>query len=221
MEQKIIDEFGEKTSLSAAFLKCFDHSLVKEATKLAWNLARLGIDLDQSKPFDPNVSEDILKQLDKLYCTLGQTTYSDEIEKLEKQSNDCDKMIEKLMKLKSKMEHFDDEKIAQEKRENIEKLNEELQKLDGSEKLSMIGNEKINEIELDFLLDEIAKNKQYRSQLQSLMDELDGFIDVDQNEITEIWLDERIKQLERKFRSFLPETLNGTISSSYVFGSIC
>lgn len=55
MEQKIIDEFGEKTSLSAAFLKCFDHSLVKEATKLAWNLARLGIDLDQSKPFDQNV----------------------------------------------------------------------------------------------------------------------------------------------------------------------
>ncbi|KAH9423694.1 hypothetical protein DERP_005275 [Dermatophagoides pteronyssinus] len=207
MESKIIDEFIAKTSLSEEFLKCFDQSLVKEATKLAYNLARLGIDFDQSKPFDSNVSENILKQLDKLYCQLGQTTTKNEIEKLEKQSNDCDKMIEKLKKLKSKMERFDDEKMAEEKRKNIEKLNEQLQKLESSEKLSMMignngnnsNNEQINEIELDFLLDEIGKNKQLTEQLQTLTNELD---------------DERIKYLERKFRSFLPETNNLIVESN-------
>nr|XP_027201738.1 uncharacterized protein LOC113795729 [Dermatophagoides pteronyssinus] len=232
MESKIIDEFIAKTSLSEEFLKCFDQSLVKEATKLAYNLARLGIDFDQSKPFDSNVSENILKQLDKLYCTLGQTTTKNEIEKLEKQSNDCDKMIEKLKKLKSKMERFDDEKMAEEKRKNIEKLNEQLQKLESSEKLSMMignnsNNEQINEIELDFLLDEIGKNKQLTEQLQTLTNELDGFIDIDLNEINNNnnnetkWLDERIKYLERKFRSFLPETNNLIVESNNVFDTIC
>ncbi|OTF69341.1 hypothetical protein BLA29_009771, partial [Euroglyphus maynei] len=151
---------------------------------------------------------DILKQLDKLYCTLGQTTYKEEIEKLEKQSTNFDKMIENLKKLKTKMEHFRDEKMVEEKRENITKLNEELQRLDSSEKLSIIGNEQmmINEIELDFLLDEIAKNNQLITEMKSLTNELDGFIDLDQNELNEQWLDERIKYLERTYRSFFLAT---------------
>lgn len=145
-------------------------------------------------------------------------------------------MIEKLKKLKSKMERFDDEKLAEEKRENIEKLNEQLQKLESSEKLSMMignngnnsNNEQINEIELDFLLDEIGKNKQLTEQLQTLTNELDGFIDIDLNEINinnnnneTMWLDERIKYLERKFRSFLPETNNLIVESNNVFDTIC
>ena len=130
------------------------------------------------------------------------------------------------------MERFDDEKLAEEKRENIEKLNEQLQKLESSEKLSMMignnsNNEQINEIELDFLLDEIGKNKQLTEQLQTLTNELDGFIDIDLNEINNNnnnetkWLDERIKYLERKFRSFLPETNNLIVESNNVFDTIC
>ncbi|UXI15035.1 slit 2 protein [Sarcoptes scabiei] len=186
------------SNLALKFFDCFDSNFIQEAHRLATSLSDVGIRFNPSEEFDQNISDDIAKQYQNLLYRLANTETNDELIRIQNDSKEIDEFIKSLERLLNQAESFNlDQEKFNSKRDNITKMNQEMKNLDRLKTEEMVKNDCL---EKNSYLAEKKQNETLRKEIESLENDLQGFIEIDP--LSEEKLDEQIRFLELKYRQF-------------------